>query len=362
MSTDLISDQTTQTCSKHQHNNSTNTLNTSTVNCDTASDDSKIEVLVLSKSDKTLTKNIDAKDDSLRKRTSLIIVPQKDSPDIEDYSSNNITHNMSSSTIDNENCNELVSDNEKTMEKSSTKSLESSICSNHSATDEEDLNELNKKPLNANKCDTKRQSLASVDSCVSRSNSSATNCSTSTSGSISTSTSSKSSSSGDDVILDEDYQDLENGNIIEDLEAERKNCISNASSCIDDYSLRQKYEEYVVNVKTQDDANNGDTSTDADEGNIEGDDDELAETEAETVAQPNTVQDQRQTTTLLSSSLPSPSSVVREHNEGGLLGSNIDEVDTQPRSLPPCDALLSPQEAPMGRRYAEVAQFKGNKR
>ena len=345
MSTDLVSDQAPQRNSA--------TLNQTLVNTDTANDDSKVEVMVLSKSDKTLTKNIDAKDDSLRKRTSLIIVPQKDSPDVEDYTSNNITHNMSSSTIDNENCNELVSDNEKTMEKSSTKSLESSICSNHSsATDEEDLNELHKKSLNANKCDIKRQSLAdSVDSCVSRSNSSATNCSSSTSASISTSSSSKSSSSGDDVILDEDYQDLENGNIIEDLEAERKNCISNASSCIDDYSLRQKYEEYV-NAKAQD-ANGGDTSTDADEGNIEGDDDELAESDA--------VQNQRQATTK-SSSLSLSSSVLHEHNEGGLLGSNFDEVDTQPRSLPPCDALLSPQEAPMGRRYAEVAQFKGNKR
>ena len=341
MSTDLIKDQATQLKSAN--------LNQTLVNTDTTNDDSKVEVMVLSKSDKTLTKNIDAKDDSLRKRTSLIIVPQKDSTDVEDFTSNNITHNMSSSTIDNENCNELVSDNEKTMEKSSTKSLESSICSNHSsATDEEDLNEPHKKPLNAsNKCDIKRQSLAdSVDSCVSRSNSSAT------SASISTSSSSKSSSSGDDVILDEDYQDLENGNIIEDLEAERKNCISNASSCIDDYSLRQKYEEYV-NAKAQD-ANGGDTSTDADEGNIEGDDDELAE--------PDAIQDQRQAITK-SASLSLSSSVLHEHNEGGLLGSsNFDEVDTQPRSLPPCDALLSPQEAPMGRRYAEVAQFKGNKR
>ncbi|XP_017484992.1 PREDICTED: myb-like protein H, partial [Rhagoletis zephyria] len=33
----------------------------------------------------------------------------------------------------------------------------------------------------------------------------------------------------------------------------------------------------------------------------------------------------------------------------------------EPQSLPPCDVLLSPQEVPMGRRYAEVSQFKANK-
>lgn len=329
MSNDILNDSVKAHITVTSNNVSNTTKSASTkLSDDTLNDNSQVEVIVLGKSDKTLTKNIDAKDDSLRKRTSLIIVPQKDSPD-DDYPGI-ITHNMSSSTIDNENCNELISDDNKTMEKSSSKSLESSICSNHSSTDEEDLNERNS---NKNQVkNNKRNSLASVDSCVTRSNSSATTVSTS-----STSTSSKSSSSGDDAILDDDYQDLENGNIIDDLEAERKDCISNASSCIDDYSLRQKYENYV-NQKTQDAINNGGNSTDADEGNIEDADEDDEEVEN---AKENGM-------------------VKREHNEF-----EDDEVDTaqQPRSLPLCcDALLSPQEAPMGRRYAEVAQFKGNKR
>ncbi|XP_023296591.2 protein sprint isoform X3 [Lucilia cuprina] len=315
MSNDILNDTLNSriTSATTTNNNSSN---------DFLNDNSKVEVIVMSKSDKTLTKNIDAKDESLRKRTSLIIVPQKDSPD-DDYTVN-ITHNMSSSTIDNENCNELITDEEKTLEKSCSKSLESSICSNHSCTDEEDLNEH--KNLNVKKSNN-RNSMASVDSCVSRSNSSATT--------NSSNTSSKSSSSGDDVILDDDYQDLENGNIIDDLESERKNCVSNASSCIDDYSLRQKYENYV-NAKTQD-AVNGGNSTDADEGNIDDGEEEDDDDDEEDDDEHAKV-------------------VVREHNE------SLDDVDAQPRSLPPCDALLSPQEAPMGRRYAEVAQFKGNKR
>lgn len=272
---------------------------------------SKVEVIVAAKSDKTLTKNIDSKDDSLRKRTSLIIVPQKDSPsDTEDQKT--ITHNMSSSTIDTENCNELITD---AKQSSLSKSFDSSICSNHSSTDEEDLNEHKSSPTKAGKINNKnRNSLVSVDSCVSRSN---------TSASSSSSTSSECTSSGDDVVLD-DYHDLENGNVsIDDLEAERKNCISNSSSCIDDYSLREKLHNYVnASSKQQQDSSVGGeeeedreaggtgSSTDIDDGNIEP-----------------------------------------------------DEIDSQPCSLPlQCDALLSPQEAPMGRRYAEVAQFKGNKR
>lgn len=306
MSADILNDSHNNSSSLHKRNDNVN-------------DDSKVEVIVVSKSDKTLTKNIDAKDDSLRKRTSLLIVPQKDSPD--DFPEN-LVHNMSSSTIDHENCNELISDDGKTVEKSSTKSLESSMCSNHSATDDDDLigDQKLKNHHNQHKS-SQRISMVSVDSCVSRSNSLATT----------TSSSSKSSSSGDDVLLDDDYQDMENANIIDDLEAERNNCVSNASSCIDDYSLRQKYENYV-NAKAQD-AVNGGNSTDADEGNI---DDGEEEDDDEDVVVKKTV--------------------MREHNE------SLDDVDAQPRSLPPCDALLSPQEAPMGRRYAEVAQFKGNKR
>lgn len=319
MSTDILIDSLNSRITATTNSSSSNNSSTQ-ISDDCLNDNSKVEVIVMGKSDKTLTKNIDAKDDSLRKRTSLIIVPQKDSPD-DDYQVS-ITHNMSSSTIDNENCNELITDDSKTLEKSSNKSLESSICSNHSCTDEEDLNEHDKSKLKSNN----RNSMASVDSCVSRSNSSATT--------TSSTTSSKSSSSGDDVILDDDYQDLENGNIIDDLEADRKNCVSNASSCIDDYSLRQKYENYV-NAKTQQDAaNGGGNSTDADEGNIDDGEEEEDEDEED----------------------DDDEAVVREHNEG------LDDVDAQPRSLPPCDALLSPQEAPMGRRYAEVAQFKGNKR
>uniref|UniRef100_A0A1A9VRV5 Uncharacterized protein n=1 Tax=Glossina austeni TaxID=7395 RepID=A0A1A9VRV5_GLOAU len=257
----------------------------------TANDNSKIEVIVLSKTDKSLMKALNTKDDTLRKRASLVIVPQKDleSPNLEETRS----LRMSDSEVVNENCNEIIEDC-KTIEKLSVKLLNSSICSNHSSTDEEDIDER-KTTLqadNGNNVVRNRNSIASVDSCVSRSSSST----------------SETTTSGDDVALD-DYQDLENSNAIDELEAERKNCISNASSCIDDYSLREKLHNFV-NAKL-DGSGDASSSTDVDDGNM---------------------------------------------MDGDM------ENSVKTRSLPSYDTLLSPQEAPMGRRYGEVSQFMGNKR
>uniref|UniRef100_A0A1B0AN67 Uncharacterized protein n=1 Tax=Glossina palpalis gambiensis TaxID=67801 RepID=A0A1B0AN67_9MUSC len=273
---------------KTQQTNTTQNFAATTI---TDNDNSKIEVIVLSKSDKTLMKAINTKDDTLRKRASLVIVPQKDleSPNLEETRS----LRMSDSEIVNENCKEIIEDC-KTIEKLSVKLLNSSICSNHSSTDEEDMEERKAalQPDNGNNIVRNRNSIASVDSCVSRSSSSTSEITT----------------SGDDVALD-DYQDLENSNAIDELEAERKNCISNASSCIDDYSLREKLHNFV-NAKL-DGSCDASSSTDVDEGNI---------------------------------------------MDGEM------ESSVKSRSLPSCDTLLSPQEAPMGRRYGEVSQFMSNKR
>uniref|UniRef100_A0A1B0FJZ9 Uncharacterized protein n=1 Tax=Glossina morsitans morsitans TaxID=37546 RepID=A0A1B0FJZ9_GLOMM len=273
---------------KTQHTTTTQNFAATTI---TANDNSKIEVIVLSKTDKTLMKALNTKDDTLRKRASLVIVPQKDleSPNLEETRS----LRMSDSEAVNENCNEIIEDC-KTIEKLSVKLLNSSICSNHSSTDEEDMDgRKNTLPAdNGNNIVRNRNSIASVDSCVSRSSSST----------------SETTTSGDDVAL-EDYQDLENSNAIDELEAERKNCISNASSCIDDYSLREKLHNFV-NAKL-DGSCDASSSTDVDEGNM-------------------------------------------------MDGEMENSVKT--RSLPSYDTLLSPQEAPMGRRYGEVSQFMGNKR
>lgn len=276
---------------------------------------SKVEVIVLAKSDKTLKNNMDAKDETMRKRTSLIIVPQ-----LVDALSDR-ENNLTNSTIDNDNCNETVdsirSDDSKTTQTNdATKQqlLEASICSTNSnaGTEDDEVDDVDylKKSLdNDNK--RNRHSIASVDSCVSRS--------------TRTSSTDTSTSSGDDVAID-DYNDLEeNGNLIDDLDdGDRKNCLSNASSSIDDYSLREKLHNYVNEALVKDEGSTcGDqcTSSDADEvitEEMEAIDESVEEEEA-------------------------------------------DVAPAEPQSLPPCDALLSPQEVPMGRRYAEVAQFKANK-
>ncbi|XP_050329758.1 protein sprint isoform X1 [Bactrocera neohumeralis] len=281
---------------------------------------SKVEVIVLAKSDKTLKNNMDAKDETMRKRTSLIIVPQP----VDELSDRD--NNLTSSTIDNDNCNETVdninsdninSDDSKTTQtNNATKQQprESSISSTNSnggMEDDEvdDVDYLKKSLDNDNK--RNRHSIASVDSCVSRS--------------TRTSSTDTSTSSGDDVAID-DYNDLEeNGNLIDDLDdGDRKNCLSNASSSIDDYSLREKLHNYVNEALVKDEGSTcGDqcTSSDADE-------------------------------------------VITEEMEAIDESVEEDEADVapaEPQSLPPCDALLSPQEVPMGRRYAEVSQFKANK-
>ncbi|XP_054730490.1 protein sprint isoform X1 [Anastrepha obliqua] len=279
-----------------------------------AYESSKVEVIVLAKSDKTLKNNMDAKDETMRKRTSLIIVPQP----VEELSDHD--NNLTNSTIDNDNCNETIDsniDNKTTPTLSATKQqlLESSICSTNSnggTEDEVDEGDFLKKPLDN---DTKRirHSIASVDSCVSRS--------------TRTSSTDTSTSSGDDVAID-DYNDLEeNGNLIDDLdEGDRKNCLSNASSSIDDYSLREKLHNYVNEAMEKDEGEGNSSSTCGDQC-TSSDAEEVNTEEIEAIDE-----------------------------------AVVEEVPQEPQSLPPCDALLSPQEVPLGRRYAEVSQFKASKR
>jgi len=248
------------------------------------------EIIVSAKCDKTLKSNIDAKDDTIRKRTSLLIVPQNDAND-------NQNTVMTDSAIDNENAHEIVIESS-TMKSTKTKSLESSICSSsRSATSNDEMDEdENMKKRHSNI--SNRNSIVSVDSCVSQ-----------TTHSSSRSHSSATSSSGDDVVI-ADYHDLENGNILDEFdESERKNCISNASSSIEDYSLREQYKNFINDNKT--------------------------------------INLSRSVEVLASSD-----------KEQQMLTNEMEE----PLSLPPCDSLLSPQEVPMGRRYAEVSQFKSNKR
>lgn len=67
---------------EHQSNGvieTTNTASTSTSISPSAMNNSQVEFMVWTKCDKTLTKNIDGKDEVLRKRTSLLIVPDENS-------------------------------------------------------------------------------------------------------------------------------------------------------------------------------------------------------------------------------------------------------------------------------------------
>ncbi|XP_017119336.1 protein sprint isoform X3 [Drosophila elegans] len=232
-----------------------------------ADNSSKVEVIVYTtKSDKTLKQNMNAKDDTLRKRTSLIIVPQQ---------------------VD----------------------------------DEEEQDATKKVRDNGN-----RNSTASMDSCVSNTTSqsnqsSAGGSSSSTSSSGSSSSSSSSSSSGSEDAHAA-YQDLQNGNAGQDLHSPSpvprchsstsSSSASESTSCSSsaDYSLREQLKNFANRNAEEQLRSSG-------------------------AAVEPTVR------LLKGMSLP----------VGG-------DQQSVPSAL--CDALLSPQEAPLGRRYAEVAQFKGH--
>ncbi|KAI8034977.1 hypothetical protein M5D96_012200 [Drosophila gunungcola] len=238
---------------------------TAAVSC--ADNSSKVEVIVYTtKSDKTLKQNMNAKDDTLRKRTSLIIVPQQ--------------------------------------------------------VDVEEQDATTKVRDNGN-----RNSTASMDSCVSNTTSQSnqssgggSSSSTSSSGSGSGSSSSSSSSGSEDAHGA--YQDLQNGNAGQDLHSPSpvprchsstsSSSASESTSCSSsaDYSLREQLKNFANRNAEEQLRSSG-------------------------AAVEPTIR------LLKGMSLP----------VGG-------DQQSVPSAL--CDALLSPQEAPLGRRYAEVAQFKGH--
>ncbi|KAH8421465.1 hypothetical protein KR009_008556, partial [Drosophila setifemur] len=236
----------------------------SAVSCTDAS--SKVEVIVFTtKSDKTLKQNMNAKDDTLRKRTSLNIVPQQ----VDDLQP--VEHQVEVQVG-------VESEEAKTRK-------------------------------NAN-----RNSIASMDSCVSNTTSQSNQ---SGSGSGSGSTTSSSSSSSEDAHAA--YQDLQNGNAGQDLLSPHSHthspspsprCHSSGSSSASESTSCSSSVDYSLREQLRNIANRS-----ADQ--LKGSADRL----------------------LKSMSLP--------------IG------EAQPVSAL-CDALLSPQEVPLGRRYAEVAQFKGH--
>ncbi|XP_041447850.1 protein sprint isoform X1 [Drosophila obscura] len=223
----------------------------SVVECSDAS--SKVEVIVYTKSDKTLKQNMNAKDETLRKRTSLIIVPQQVDVDDDDDPNQNQMQTHGNATSKQE---ELLLEN------------------------------------------GNRNSIASMDS------------NQSSASSTRTTSSSSSSSSGSTTSEDAHaaYEDLQNGNAgpppprsISNLSSSSSESTSCSSSV--DYSLR----EQLKNLANRSGAETADRH-----------------------------------------SLPT--------NAGGL-----QLLKAMPSATGPhCDALLSPQEAPLGRRYAEVSQFKAH--
>ncbi|XP_023031144.1 protein sprint isoform X2 [Drosophila willistoni] len=241
-------------------------------------DASKVEVIVYTKSDKTLKQNMNAKDETLRKRTSLIIVPQMETT---------TTTTAGSPSI-------VVS--------------ATSVTSMDSSTNE-----------NGN-----RNSIASMDSCVSHTTSQSNQSST---GSSNSSSSSSSDHHDDDAV----YQDLQNGNAESErdddapnqqlllhspaasctssLESPSSSCASSSSSsssCASsvDYSLREQLKNFA---------------------NLNQNNDELK--------------------TGAGNDLPNAAQLLKDITTGPMIAS---------------DTLLSPQEVPLGRRYAEVSQFKGH--
>ncbi|KAH8287694.1 hypothetical protein KR054_011729, partial [Drosophila jambulina] len=226
----------------------------------------KVEVIVYTtKSDKTLKQNMNAKDDTLRKRTSLIIVPQQ------------------------------VDDVRTTV-------------------DEVEVESKSRENGNGNN----RNSVASMDSCVSNTTSQSNQ-------SSSVSSSASSSSSGSDVDAHAAYQDLQNGNTGQELHSPTSSprCHSSSSSssasestsCCSsaDYSLREQLKNFA-----------------------------------------NRNSEPEQLRSSGERELP-----VNRLLKGMSLPVGGDQQASTVVSGALTDALMSPQEVPLGRRYAEVAQFKG---
>ncbi|TDG40468.1 hypothetical protein AWZ03_013112 [Drosophila navojoa] len=227
---------------------------------DTMEDTSKVEVIVYTKSDKTLKQNMNAKDDTLRKRTSLIIVPQQ-VDDLLDVAAVQQQHQQQ----------------------------EQQQQQQHQHQQEQQQLQLTE---NGN-----RNSIASMDSCVS----------TNTSQSNQSSVSSSSSTSSEDAHAA--YQDLQNGNGADELGAMHSpgcSSTSESTSCSSsvDYSLREQLHNYANRSEEQ----------------------------------------------------------LKCINHHELLKGMSLPMEQAASGAPAvhCDALLSPQEVPLGRRYAEVAQFKGH--
>jgi len=245
---------------------------------------SKVEVIVYTtKSDKTLKQNMNAKDDTLRKRTSLIIVPQQVDVDVD---------------VD----------------------LETKV-------------DQTKARENGNG-NPKRNSTASMDSCVSNTTSQSNQSSSGSHSGSSSTTSSGSSSGSEDAHAA--YQDLQNGNAGQDHldhhspspvprchSSSSSSSVSESTSCSSsvDYSLREQLKNFA-NRNVEDPKILRSSGAGGGGGAGAG------------VADPNV-------RLLKGMSLP---------------------VGDQQSSVTPalCDSLLSPQEVPLGRRYAEVAQFKGH--
>lgn len=217
---------------------------------------SKVEVIVYTKSDKTLKQNMNARDETLRKRTSLIIVPQQVADD----------------------------QDEQQQQQHQLEQLE-----------------------NGN-----RNSIASMDSCLSsQSNQSSPDAGIDADGDVGNSSSSSSSSSEDAHAA---YQDLQNGNGgskgdvnlgLHSPSCSSSSTSSESTSCCSsvDYSLREQLQNFA---------------------------------NCSEVEQLKCVND-----------LPTAAQLLK--------GMSLPMEQAVP---PHCDALLSPQEVPLGRRYAEVAQFK----
>lgn len=221
---------------------------------------SKVEVIVYTKSDKTLKQNMNAKDETLRKRTSLIIVPQQVADDDEQQQQQQQQHQL------------------------------------------EQLENGN------------RNSIASMDSCLSsQSNQSSPDAGIDADGDADGGNSSSSSSSSSDDAHAA-YQDLQNGNGgskgdgthgLHSPSCSSSSTSSESTSCCSsvDYSLREQLQNFA----------------------------NCAEVE-----QLKCVND-----------LPTAAQLLKGMS-----------LPMEQAVSPHCDALLSPQEVPLGRRYAEVAQFK----
>lgn len=227
---------------------------------------SKVEVIVYTKSDKTLKQNMNAKDETLRKRTSLIIVPQQvELEELDGVNGVDVGGDalMKEQLVENGNRNSIAS-------------MDSCLSSQSNQSNHHDENEHHE----------------------GTSSSSGTNCSSS------------SSSSSEDAHAA--YQDLQNGNGGGNGNAEGNSSALHSPSCSSstsestesccssvDYSLREQLQNFA------------------------------------NCAELKCVND-----------LPTAAQLLK--------GMSL----PMEQSSPHCDALLSPQEVPLGRRYAEVAQFK----